>query len=467
MRSLGGLIGALSHMFGSGQHGPAGCSSSDGDSPSGDSADARAAASKSQERLAAVEARLRSAKRTGSVTPALIRELIRFLYPAEAAAQLAVRHERVACDSCGVCPIPGARFKSAIRHDYDLCAVCEHLRWRDSDKGQVFIKIRHPTLIPAAISVTLHEHQGRDGVPSAMSQAFADADPVTADAAPEASTPATWDAPRRTAKEREEEELKNAILASISDPTAHQRRPVGVSMTPASPAAASQAAAGAAPRPATTSSAGDCPYRTELIASNILCGERGIILPGSTFTKTWRLRNSGATAWPKGCRLVCIDDSKALKGPVAGVPINGIVNPGDEHVLVATFRAPDEPGRYNSFWRIVTADGTRFGKRLWVDAVVHEEPGSAPAATAPAASEAAAPPAPAAAAAAAATAPPAPAAEPAAASEAGEAGRFAAQHRALADMGIPLGPKVVALLEKHKGNLHQVIDELLQAHSTD
>ncbi|KAF9588134.1 hypothetical protein IFM89_007610, partial [Coptis chinensis] len=33
-------------------------------------------------------------------------------------------HQGVRCDSCGVHPITGPRFKSKVKEDYDLCSIC-------------------------------------------------------------------------------------------------------------------------------------------------------------------------------------------------------------------------------------------------------------------------------------------------------------------------------------------------------
>jgi len=35
--------------------------------------------------------------------------------------------------------------------------------------------------------------------------------------------------------------------------------------------------------------------------------------------------------------------------------------------------APGKPGRYVSYWRLSTPDGTRFGQRVWVDVIVASE----------------------------------------------------------------------------------------------
>eukprot|EP00850_Spirogloea_muscicola_P011379 SM000070S21345 [mRNA] locus=s70:590221:594000:+ [translate_table: standard] len=91
------------------------------------------------------------------------------------------------------------------------------------------------------------------------------------------------------------------------------------------------------------------------------------ILPGTRFTKIWRLRNSSNTHWPEGTQLICIGGSKlGLTDAIAlQVPKDGLV-PGDELDASVDMVAPELPGRYVSHWRLMAPNGTRFGHRVWV-----------------------------------------------------------------------------------------------------
>eukprot|EP00850_Spirogloea_muscicola_P017931 SM000159S01762 [mRNA] locus=s159:128792:132618:+ [translate_table: standard] len=91
------------------------------------------------------------------------------------------------------------------------------------------------------------------------------------------------------------------------------------------------------------------------------------ILPGTRFTKIWRLRNSSNTHWPEGTQLICIGgfklgltDASALQ-----VPKDGLA-PGDELDASVDMVAPELPGRYVSHWRLMAPNCTRFGHRVWV-----------------------------------------------------------------------------------------------------
>ena len=77
------------------------------------------------------------------------------------------------------------------------------------------------------------------------------------------------------------------------------------------------------------------------------------MLPSQTFTKTWRLRNSGACTW-SGYTLV-FDSGESMNGTS---PITiGTVNPGQEVDLSVTLTAPAANGTYRSYWRIRNPSG--------------------------------------------------------------------------------------------------------------
>lgn len=82
--------------------------------------------------------------------------------------------------------------------------------------------------------------------------------------------------------------------------------------------------------------------------------------PGQEFTKTWRLENVGTCAWTAGYSLV-FDRGDDLSGPQA-IPISvETVEPGDTVDLSVDLVAPPEQGSYQSFWKLRTARGRRFG----------------------------------------------------------------------------------------------------------
>jgi hypothetical protein len=94
------------------------------------------------------------------------------------------------------------------------------------------------------------------------------------------------------------------------------------------------------------------------------------ILPGTPFTKTWRIRNEGVE-WPEGCRLLFVSRRGGdIMGAPDFVPIEGKVAPGAEIDVSVQMVAPKEAGKYVGFWRLSDAEGKKFGQRFSVAIVV-------------------------------------------------------------------------------------------------
>jgi len=85
-------------------------------------------------------------------------------------------------------------------------------------------------------------------------------------------------------------------------------------------------------------------------------------LPGQTFLKKWRVRNSGDTVWSNGYRLAHFDDEQ-MGGP-DNVPVP-MVRAGEEGEVSITLTAPQEPGAHRSTWRLRNAQGQFFGEHLY------------------------------------------------------------------------------------------------------
>jgi len=93
--------------------------------------------------------------------------------------------------------------------------------------------------------------------------------------------------------------------------------------------------------------------------SDITIGDYTNFNPGTTFTKTWRLRNSGTCTWDNSYSLV-YDSGYSMSGP-SSVAIPGTVAPGQLVDVSVTLRAPSNTGTYRGFWKLQNASGVRFG----------------------------------------------------------------------------------------------------------
>ena len=101
--------------------------------------------------------------------------------------------------------------------------------------------------------------------------------------------------------------------------------------------------------------------------------------PGQSFTKTWKVLNSGTCAWEPGFvwNVVAGD----AMGGVA-VTLNQRVEPGRQFEFSVPMVAPkDKTGKLKGTWRLADANGNFFGEPPYVEIVV-ESAAPAPTATA-------------------------------------------------------------------------------------
>lgn len=62
-------------------------------------------------------------------------------------------HNHVECDSCGVVPILGARYKCTVCKDFDYCEKCEQTKGHP----HAFLKINNPDQAPRAMFTVVNE----------------------------------------------------------------------------------------------------------------------------------------------------------------------------------------------------------------------------------------------------------------------------------------------------------------------
>ena len=84
------------------------------------------------------------------------------------------------------------------------------------------------------------------------------------------------------------------------------------------------------------------------------------IASGSTFVKTWRLKNNGACTWTSGYTIYFYNGD-AMSGPASAQLTNGTVPPGSTVDISVTLIAPTTAGTYKGNWRLRNAGGTSFG----------------------------------------------------------------------------------------------------------
>ena len=88
------------------------------------------------------------------------------------------------------------------------------------------------------------------------------------------------------------------------------------------------------------------------------------IVMGESFTKVWRVKNTGDVAWDSGFSLVHTDGS-AMGVADRQRPLP-ITPPGETAEISIRFRAPRQPGSHFSDWRFQDPSGQLFGEIVYV-----------------------------------------------------------------------------------------------------
>ena len=87
------------------------------------------------------------------------------------------------------------------------------------------------------------------------------------------------------------------------------------------------------------------------------------MVPGQTFTKTWKVRNSGTCAWDSNFKLTSTGgDAMGATAKTLGQS----VAPGAEIDISIPMTAPNKTGSVRGNWRMASAAGAFFGDELYV-----------------------------------------------------------------------------------------------------
>ncbi len=113
-----------------------------------------------------------------------------------------------------------------------------------------------------------------------------------------------------------------------------------------------------------------------LYVADVTVPDDTVLQPGESFTKIWRLRNSGDCEWGAGYVLAFVGGDKM--GAPDTQPIEGTVPPGAEVEIGVNMQAPPEMGTYTGHWQMKDSSGTAFGARIYLRIVVPGPGGALP-----------------------------------------------------------------------------------------
>ncbi len=131
---------------------------------------------------------------------------------------------------------------------------------------------------------------------------------------------------------------------------------------------AQQLSSGSAPTPLPTRQT-NCENHLEFL-DDLTIPDGTEVLPGEKITKQWLIKNTGSCNWNSSYSL------QLISGLVLGAEkVQGLypARQSTKAILEITFSAPDNPGRYNSWWQAYDSDGNRFGDPFYVEIAVVED----------------------------------------------------------------------------------------------
>jgi len=114
-------------------------------------------------------------------------------------------------------------------------------------------------------------------------------------------------------------------------------------------------------------------YRAQIV-DDLSLPDGTVVGSNHRVTKMWRMKNSGSVAWPVPFMLTHVSGDFLGIGTLL---FQEVVEPGATFDIFAEFVVPSNPGRHISYYRLCSADGQEFGNRLWIDIIV-ETPKATP-----------------------------------------------------------------------------------------
>jgi hypothetical protein len=92
-----------------------------------------------------------------------------------------------------------------------------------------------------------------------------------------------------------------------------------------------------------------------------------VLKPGTKYTKTWRLVNTGTCTWSTSYKLQFLEGD-AMGGATIALPKT--VAPGQSIDISVDLTSPTGAGSYTGYWRLANATGSNFGPKMNVTITV-------------------------------------------------------------------------------------------------
>ena len=104
-----------------------------------------------------------------------------------------------------------------------------------------------------------------------------------------------------------------------------------------------------------------------IFANDVTIPDGASIVAGTTFTKTWSIKNTGTCAWTSTYSLKFVSGTQ-MGGTTTA--IGSVVKAGNNANISISMTAPTTGGTYTGYWRMANDSGTLFGGMVSVKIVV-------------------------------------------------------------------------------------------------
>ncbi|MEZ4771022.1 MAG: transporter substrate-binding domain-containing protein [Caldilineales bacterium] len=137
--------------------------------------------------------------------------------------------------------------------------------------------------------------------------------------------------------------------------------------TPTPEPTAAPEAPTATPRPPVTTCVDGMAWVADLTFDDSNMTSPPVVPPGQSFTKSWRVRNSGTCTWDSNY-VLAYDHGNVPAAQMGGQPVavRGTVAPGQTYDFSVNLVAPTTPGVYQGFWQMRNPNNVPFGETIWV-----------------------------------------------------------------------------------------------------
>lgn len=102
--------------------------------------------------------------------------------------------------------------------------------------------------------------------------------------------------------------------------------------------------------------------------SDVSIPDKTQIAPGQTFTKTWKVKNTGSCAWDAGFKFAFVGGEQ-MNGTAYTLPSSVAVG-GELDISIPMTAPTNKTGSLRGNWRMSTTGGTYFGDEVYVLIVV-------------------------------------------------------------------------------------------------